>query len=196
MKYIVIEGIIGAGKTTLATAVAKQTGSKLVLEEFAENPYLAGFYEDPGQKAFHVEMSFLAARTAQLKKEFGTDNALVADYDIRKMLLFASLTLSETEMAIFRHFYDQVTLTIRKPDLFIFVDTPPGQALLNIRKRGRSYETKISIEYLEKLYDKYQQMLELIPKDRLVVIPDPVSGSLDHSKLTDLIFFDDINNSL
>jgi deoxyguanosine kinase len=190
MKYIVVEGIIGAGKTTLAHALAASSGATLILEEYAENPYLPEFYEDPRGKAFHLEMSFLAARTAQLNRELGKkqERDVIADYDFRKMLLFAGLTLSKTEMAIFRQFYDQLTSSFRKPDLFIFVDTPPKQALLNIKKRGRSYETKISIEYLELLYQQYKHLLEQLPQEQLLVISNQESGIENVSKLTDRIF--------
>jgi deoxyguanosine kinase len=190
MKYVIVEGIIGAGKTTLATALAAHSNASLILEEYVENPYLPEFYEDPRGKAFHVEMSFLASRTAQLHQAFdgARDRNIIADYDIRKMMLFASMTLSAAEKIIFNQIYYRLTSTFRKPDLFIFVDTPPKQALLNIKRRGRCYETNISMEYLELLYMHYQQLLKDIPEDRLLVIPEQFSDAEKVSILAERIF--------
>jgi deoxyadenosine/deoxycytidine kinase len=172
MMYITIEGIIGAGKTTLAKSLANKTGSKLVLEEFAENPFLSRFYENPSEMAFQLEMSFLRSRKAQLDRELHPESALViSDYHFQKTMIFASQTLYGTDFEHFEQSYRLESAGLPDPDLIIFVDTQPAAASENIRKRGRTYEQNIALPYLEKLYEKYHQWLSTFEPGKVIIVP-------------------------
>ena len=172
MKYVVIEGIIGAGKTTLATQVSKLLKSKPILEEFADNPFLSAFYADPAGKAFHLEMSFLVARRNQMLNEIKKGKALlISDYHFYKTLLFARETLPSAELKIFKEVFENFSRDIPEPDLTVFIDTYPETALRNIGVRGRDYETGISIDYLKRIHKSYHKLLKSIPASRKLVLP-------------------------
>lgn len=172
MKYIVIEGIIGAGKTTLAKQVAKATKARLLLEEFTDNPYLEEFYKDPAGKAFHLETSFLAARRRQMVKEIDKDSPLlITDYHFQKTLIFAKENLTKAEFKVFSDFHELASTGIPEPDIIVFIDTSPETAIKNIRARGRSYETSISVDYLKRLHKAYKGFLKTLPADKVILLP-------------------------
>jgi deoxyadenosine/deoxycytidine kinase len=158
-KYIIIEGNIGSGKTTLSTLLAEKLSAKLVLEEFSDNPFLPKFYADQDKYAFPLELSFLAERYHQLKEELRSydlfKETIVSDYYFSKSLLFAKENLPSDEFDLYNKLYEIIYTTLPKPDLYIFLYSEIEQLLKNIAKRGREYEQNIQPEYLEKIQKVY-----------------------------------------
>ena len=163
-NYIAFEGNIGAGKTTLTTRIAEDFNAKTVLERFADNPFLPKFYEDQSRYAFPLEMSFLADRYKQLSGDLAQFDLfkefIVADYHIFKSLIFAKITLTEDEYRLYRKLFDIIDREMPKPDLYIYLHQNPERLLQNIKKRGRSYEQKIPVDYLDKINSGYLDYIE------------------------------------
>jgi len=162
-KYIVIEGNIGSGKTSLTKLMAQEINAKIVLEEFSDNPFLPQFYKDQKRYAFPLELSFLAERYQQLKEELNSydlfKKTIVSDYYFSKSLLFAKITLPEDEFNLYQKLYNIIYLNLPKPDLYLFLYTDIDRLISNIQKRGRSYEQEIKPEYLEKIRGEYVNFL-------------------------------------
>ena len=158
-KYLVIEGNIGAGKTSLATMLARDTDSRLVLEQFSDNPFLAKFYEDPERYAFQVELSFLSERYQQIKTELGHPDlfgqSVISDYLLAKSFIFSKHNLKDDEMILFEKLFSIINLQAPKPDLYVYLHVPVEQLLENIQKRGRSYEVNIQKNYLKEVQEGY-----------------------------------------
>jgi deoxyguanosine kinase len=158
-NYIAIEGNIGAGKTTLATKIAEDCNAKLVLERFADNPFLPKFYKDQNRYAFPLEMSFLADRYQQLTDDLAQfdlfKDFIVADYHIFKSLIFAKVTLHEDEFRLYKTMFDIIQKEMAKPDLYVYLYQNTERLLANIKKRGRNYEQEIPGDYLEKINRGY-----------------------------------------
>jgi deoxyguanosine kinase len=158
-NYIAIEGNIGAGKTTLSTKLAEDCNAKLVLERFADNPFLPKFYKDQSRYAFPLEMSFLADRYQQLSDDLAQfdlfKDFVVADYHIFKSLIFAKVTLQEDEFRLYKTMFDIIHKEMPKPDLYVYLYQNTERLLSNIKKRGRSYEQEIPADYLEKINQGY-----------------------------------------
>uniref|UniRef100_UPI00404988B9 2-amino-4-hydroxy-6- hydroxymethyldihydropteridine diphosphokinase n=1 Tax=Flavobacterium sp. TaxID=239 RepID=UPI00404988B9 len=158
-NYIAIEGNIGAGKTTLTTKIAEDFNAKLVLERFADNPFLPKFYKDQNRYAFPLEMSFLADRYQQLTDDLSQfdlfKDFVVSDYFIFKSLIFAKVTLAEDEFRLYKTMFDIIHKEMPKPDLYVYLYQNTDRLLANIKKRGRSYEQEIPAEYLEKINRGY-----------------------------------------
>ena len=193
-SYIAVEGLIGAGKTTLAKRLAKDWGGRLVLEEFDDNPFLPKFYEDPERFGFSVELSFLAQRYHQLKRVTEQDlftTCTVADYSIGKSLVFANVTLQPDEYALFRDLYGIMYADLPRPDLIVYLHLDMARVKERIRERGRSYEQSIPIDYLAKLQDRYLDHLQKLPDDRVLVVDlednDMLNDPRAYEKLTDRI---------
>ncbi len=154
MKYnfITIEGNIGAGKTTLAHLLSKHLNARLILEEFAENPFLPKFYENQQQYAFPLELFFMAERYKQLKELLQTkdmfQNVTISDYLFTKCLLFAKVNLPEEEFLLYQKLFDIINPQLVQPDLLIYLHAPVRKLKENIKKRNRSYEQSIEAEYL------------------------------------------------
>ena len=157
--FIAIEGNIGAGKTTLAHLLAKHLNARLVLEEFADNPFLPKFYENPQQYAFPLELFFMAERYKQLKELIHTkdlfQNVTVSDYLFTKCLLFARVNLTEEEFRLYHKLYDIIRQPLIQPDLLIYLHVPVQKLQKNIRKRNRPYELNIPDDYLFRLQETY-----------------------------------------
>lgn len=158
-NYIVVEGSIGAGKTTLSSMLAKDFNAELVLERFADNPFLEKFYKDPEHYAFPVEMTFLMDRYQQLKelltaRDLFTD-FVIGDYFIDKCLLFSKNNLSKDEFSLFKTVFDTIAGFLPKPDLILYLYTKPDRLLKQIAKRNRSFEKDITAEYLNDIQEKY-----------------------------------------
>lgn len=172
---IVIEGNIGAGKTTLAVKISEDFNAKLVLEGFADNPFLPKFYEDQNRYAFPLEMSFLADRYQQLSDDLTQLDLFkkftIADYFIFKSLIFARVTLGEDEYRLYHKIFEIMYKEIPKPDLYVYLYQNTEQLLANIKKRGRSYEQEIPFEYLDKINKGYLEYLKQ-QKDLNVLIID------------------------
>jgi len=157
--FIAIEGNIGAGKTTLAHLLAKHLNARLVLEEFADNPFLPKFYENPQQYAFPLELFFMAERYKQLKDLIHTKDLFhsvtVSDYLFTKCLLFAKVNLTEEEFRLYQKLYDIIRQPLIQPDLLIYLHVPVQKLQKNIRKRNRAYELNIPDDYLFRLQETY-----------------------------------------
>jgi deoxyadenosine/deoxycytidine kinase len=157
--FITIEGNIGAGKTTLAHILAKHFNARLILEQFADNPFLPKFYENPAQYAFPLELFFMAERYKQMKDLVHTSDLFqsitVSDYLFTKCLLFARVNLPEQEFRLYQNFFDIIDLQLVKPDILIYLHAPVSKLQQNIRKRNRSYEQAIPDEYLFNIQETY-----------------------------------------
>lgn len=195
-KYITIEGNIGAGKTSLSTRIAAELEARLILEEFAENAFLAKFYENPERYAFPVELSFLSERFAQLKRELNTQDLfspkIVADYFINKCQIFAKNNLGHDEYDLFLKMYELVEANTPKPDLLVYLYKSTPQLMANIEKRGREYEKNITAEYLDNIHRQYIEFIRQHNKMRIVIIDtsdlDFVNKEEDYIHLRNLIF--------
>lgn len=193
--YVSIEGNIGAGKTSLATRLADRYGARLVLEEFAENPFLEHFYKQPDRYAFPVELSFLAERFSQLKEELMNRNlfqsVVMSDYFINKSFIFARANLSPDEFELFMQLFRIVESNLPKPDLLVYLYLPEEQLLANIKKRGRPYEQEISGKYLMDIEKSYFTFMKQSKKLRTVIIDtsdvDFVNNEADFNRMNELI---------
>ena len=158
-NYVVVEGSIGAGKTTLSTMLANDFNAELVLERFADNPFLEKFYKDPEHYAFPVEMTFLMDRYQQLRnlltaRDLFTD-FVIGDYFIDKCLLFSKNNLAKDEFSLFKKVFDTIAGFLPKPDLILYLYTAPDRLLKQIAKRNRAFEKDITAEYLSDIQEKY-----------------------------------------
>jgi len=173
-RYLVIEGNIGAGKTSLASKLAAETGSRLILEEFNDNPFLAKFYEDPGRYAFQLELSFLAERYQQIKTEMGQPDlfgqSVISDYYLAKSFIFSKLNLKEDEMKLFEMLYSIINLQVPKPELYVYLHVSVEKLLENIELRGRSYEKNIRHDYLKQVQDGYFDFFKSQTELKIVVL--------------------------
>ncbi len=159
INYLVIEGNIGAGKTTLAQMISRDFNAKLVLEQFANNPFLPKFYHEPEKYSFPLEMSFLAERYNQLNRELQNfdlfSSFTVSDYYFMKSLIFAQNTLQADEYKLYQQFFRIIYDKMPKPDLYVYLHLNTENLLRNIEKRGRDYEKQIDAFYLEKIAQGY-----------------------------------------
>ncbi|SRX53748.1 Deoxyguanosine kinase [Aequorivita sp. CIP111184] len=173
-NYIAIEGNIGAGKTSLATKIANDFNSKLILERFKDNPFLPKFYEDAARYAFPLEMSFLADRYQQLVDDITQfdlfKESVIADYDVNKSLIFASITLPEEEYSLYKKLFYVMHKELPKPDVYIYLYQNTERLLENIKKRGRKYEQSIQVEYLQKLNTGYLEFIKNQHSDNIKII--------------------------
>lgn len=162
--FITVEGNIGAGKTTLSHLLAKHFNARLVLEEFADNPFLAKFYEQPQQYAFPVELFFMAERYKQLKDMVHSkdlfQSVTVSDYLFTKCLLFAKVNLPEEEFRLYQKLFDIIHQQLVFPDIIIYLHAPVQKLQQNIRKRNRPYELNIPDEYLFSLQETYTSYIK------------------------------------
>ncbi|RMG68659.1 MAG: deoxynucleoside kinase [Calditrichaeota bacterium] len=161
LHYIAIEGVIGAGKTSLAIRLAETLGGDLVLEEFEENPFLEEFYQDPEHYAFQTQIFFLLSRFRQQEKLMQYDlftQRVIADYMFYKDRIFATLNLNDKELALYNQVARVLEKRIAKPDLAIYLRASTERLMHNIRKRNRPYEKNIQPDYIEalnRLYDEF-----------------------------------------
>ncbi len=162
--FITIEGNIGAGKTTLAHLLSKHYNARLILEEFADNPFLAKFYENQAQYAFPVELFFMAERYKQLKdllQQKDLFNSLsISDYLFNKCLLFAKVTLPDDEFRLYQRLFDIIHQQLIQPDIVVYLHAPVSKLQENIKKRNRTYEQAIPDEYLFNLQETYTHYIK------------------------------------
>ena len=174
VQFLAIEGNIGAGKTTLAKMIAEDFNGKLVLERFADNPFLPKFYNDQQRYAFPLEMSFLADRYQQFvddTTQFNLfKNFMVSDYDIFKSLIFAQVTLAKEEFNLYRKLFNIMYKEVKKPDLYIYLNQPTDRLLTNIKRRGRAYEQNISASYLNAIHNGYRSFITSHPEQETLII--------------------------
>jgi deoxyadenosine/deoxycytidine kinase len=160
-KFIVIEGLIGVGKTSLCRLVEKAWNARLVLEPCERNPFLSSFYEDPQRFAFPTQMFYLASRYMQ-QLELGQhhlfDEVIVADYLFAKDRLFAEVTLNQDEIDLYDRFAGLLKGGVAKPDFVVFLEAPISIILERIRRRAIGSEQVIQAEYLEQLKERYYRL--------------------------------------
>lgn len=196
INYLVIEGNIGAGKTSLAKKIAKDYNANLILERFANNPFLPKFYKNPDRYSFPLELSFLADRYKQLKEDLGNfdlfRNCTVSDYYFMKSLIFSRATLPEDEFRLYRQLFYIIYNSLPKPDLFVYLHVSVDKLLTNINKRGRLYEKEITAGYLEKIQNGYFEFFKQHPNYRFLLIDvnrlDFVENKEDYKLIAGMIF--------
>lgn len=196
-NYVVIEGNIGAGKTTLASRIADQFNARLILEHFADNPFLPKFYKEPDKYSFPLELSFLASRYKQLQEELVPQDLFkafsVADYYFMKSLVFAASTLTGDEYNLYRQIFYIIYGSLPKPDIYVYLHLNPDRLIRNIEKRGRNYEKSITKEYLQKIQDSYFSFFKQNPENKYLVIDvndiDFVENESHYTKIIDTIFY-------
>jgi len=189
-KYIIIDGVIGAGKTTLTNLLAKKYEGATLLEEVEENPFLADFYRDPKHYAFSTQLFFLLSRYRQQQTIVQRDlfqNMLIADYLFAKDKIFAYLTLEARELFLYEKIIALLEKNIIKPDLVIYLKSTPERLMANIRKRGRSFEKDMSAAYIESLNRAYNHFFHHYKDSPLLTINctelDFVSREIDFENI-------------
>lgn len=158
LRYVVIEGVIGAGKTSLAKMLSEQFNGRLVLEEFEENPFLGRFYEDQTRWGFHTQLSFLASRFRQQKLIHDRSlfhQVVISDYIFEKDRIFAHLNLKNEELQLYETLFRQMQVSTPRPDLVVYLQSSTDRLMQNIKKRERSFEKQISRKYIEELNEAY-----------------------------------------
>ena len=173
-NFITIEGCIGAGKTTLSKKISEAFSCPSVLENFEDNPYLQNFYANPEKHAFSLELYFMAERYQQQKKLLENMNLfgqkVVSDYAFFKSLVFANITLKDDELQLYKMLFHIIYPNIKSPDIILYLHKPVDLLLANIKKRGRSYETAISGDYLEKLNNTYLDFFKQQEKSKVIIL--------------------------
>lgn len=158
-QFIAVEGNIGAGKTTLCRMMAQEFGFRLILEQFADNPFLPFFYENPDRYAFPVELFFMTERHKQLQQELAQQDlfhqSIISDYFFLKTLLFARNNLQSEEYRLFQRLFHILNAAFPKPDLLVYLHRSVENLKQNIEKRGREYEQEIESSYLQKIQNAY-----------------------------------------
>lgn len=164
-NYIVIEGNIGAGKTSLSRMISKDLNARLILEEFSDNPFLPLFYKNPERYAFPVELFFMTERHKQLQELLLMgdlfQNYIVSDYVFSKTLLFAGQNLHDEELRLFQRLFHTLNASFPKPHLLVYLHRSVDNLLFNINKRGREYERDIEASYLQKIQNAYFSFFDI-----------------------------------
>ena len=194
-QFLIIEGNIGAGKTTLTNLLADQFEYKLLLEEFADNPFLPHFYQNPERYAFPVELFFMTERHKQLQKELQQrdlfQQGIIADYIFYKTLLFARKNLNTEEYRLFQRLFNILNAAFPKPDLLVYLHRSVDHLLDNIRKRGRSFEQEIAPEYLQQIQQSYFEFFRANEQLPILIVDiadlDFLNNPADYEKILDLI---------
>lgn len=195
IKYIVIEGIIGSGKTSLAQKLAQKLNSKLIEEEFENNPFLGKFYEDRRRFAFQTQMFFLVNRykqQQQLNQEDLFANYIVSDYMFNKDQIFAYLNLEGEELKLYENIFPLLERELRKPDLVVYLQSTVDRVMSNIKRRGRKIERWITRNYLNELNEAYNDYFFKYNQTPLLIVNsaeiDFVKNESDFEELYKQIF--------
>jgi deoxyguanosine kinase len=189
-RYLVVEGPIGVGKTSLAQRLAKTFGGELLLERAEDNPFLERFYRDPRNAALPTQLSFLFQRARQLQQLRQGDifqPMRVADFLLEKDPLFASLNLDDEELKLYEQVYQHLTLDAPRPDLVIYLQAPVDVLSQRIARRGIGYERYIQHEYLERVVDAYSRFFYHYASSPLLIVNaagiNPVESETDYALL-------------
>ena len=193
--YIVVEGNIGTGKTSLASRLSTDFNSRLILERFADNPFLPLFYEQPQRYAFPLELSFLADRYQQLNDELSSPELFhqqtISDYLLSKSLIFANITLKNDENQLYQRLFHIINPHLPKPDLLVYLHKDIERLRSNIKNRGRDYEQNISNDYLENLEKGYWEFFKQQEGFPILVIDtnnvDFVKNDSDYQRILELL---------
>jgi deoxyadenosine/deoxycytidine kinase len=173
LDYIVIEGVIGAGKTTLARLMAERFEAKLVLEKFEDNPFLERFYDDRARWAFQTQLAFLASRFRQQKELLARDlfhRAVISDYAFDKDRIFAHHNLEGDELQLYETLFGLMEPITPTPDLVVYLQSTPDRLMQNIAQRGRSYEEDMDPSYIEALHEAYNYYFFRYTKSPLLIV--------------------------
>lgn len=173
LRYVVIEGVIGAGKTSLARLLAERFNGKLVLEEFEDNPFLGRFYENPKRWGFHTQLSFLASRFQQQRTVHDRSlfhQVVISDYLFEKDRIFAHLNLRDEELQLYETLFRQMQISTPRPDLVVYLQSSPDRLMQNIRKRERNIEQQMSRKYIEELNEAYNYYFFRFDQSPLLII--------------------------
>jgi len=184
-NFIAIEGNIGSGKTSLASHIASDFKSELILESFSDNPFLPKFYKNPEKYSFSLELFFMSERYHQLKDKISSDlffNNKISDYFFMKSRIFAKTNLQRDELLLFEKLFDIMLASLPAPDLLVYLHSDIKRLQANIRKRGREYEQNIMDSYLESIQDSYFDYLKKQNKSAVLIID-----------VTDVDFVNDFN---
>jgi len=195
INYIAIEGVIGAGKTSIAALLSERLNSRLILENFEDNPYLEKFYEKPSEYAFRTQIFFLIERYTQLQqlhqKEL-FDSYIISDYIFEKDKIFAYMNLNDDELKLYEQIVQTLDRNIVPPDLVIYLQSSVPRLMKNIKQRNREIEKNMSEHYIENLNDAYNYFFSRYRNSRVMVVnceeADFVNSSSDFENLVDEIF--------
>ena len=193
-RYVVVEGPIGVGKTSLANRLAQDLGSELLLEQAEENPFLARFYRNPDQYALSTQLFFLLQRAQQVQDFRQADlfrHRYVADFMLDKDRLFAQLTLGDDELALYEQIYQHMTFDTPRPDLVIYLQAPVEALRERIARRGIGYEQQIRDDYLLRLSESYTRFFHDYDDSALLTVNtfaiDPVNNDADYRAILEKI---------
>ena len=196
LKFIAIEGVIGAGKTSLAKILADKFHAGLVLEEFEDNPFLAKFYSNPSHYAFHTQIYFLISRYRQQRKIAQMDlfsSRAISDYLFTKDRIFAEVNLSEDEFFLYDKIYSMLDREIPRPDLVVYLQATADFLYKRIKQRNRAFEREMEYEYIERLSDVYNSYFFHYNSSPLLIVNISGFDFVGNSKDVDLIC-DEIRN--
>lgn len=195
VNYIAVEGVIGAGKTSLASMLSKRLNAKLILERFEENPFLEKFYSNPEEYAFKTQMFFLIDRYSQLQaltQEELFHSHLVSDFIFEKDKIFAYLNLNDDDLKLYESVASVLEKKILVPDLVIYLQSPVARLMKNIRDRARPIEKELTQKYIEELHEAYNYFFSRFKSSRLFIVNcediDFVNNKEDFENLVDEIF--------
>lgn len=195
VSYIAIEGVIGAGKTSVASMLAERLNAKLILESFEDNPFLEKFYNNPQAYAFRTQMFFLLERFTQLQELHQKDlfqNFIISDYLFEKDKIFAYLNLSDDELKIYEQVVQGLDKGIVQPDLVVYLQSSVERLMTNIRKRNRSIENEITEEYIDNLNEAYNYFFSRYKGSKVLIVnsddADFVNNPNDFENLFSEIF--------
>jgi deoxyadenosine/deoxycytidine kinase len=198
IKYIAIEGVIGAGKTTLAQKLKEELNARLVLEQFEVNPFLEKFYGDRKRYAFQTQMFFLVNRYKQqqdLNQENLFTEFILADYIFEKDRIFAYLNLQGEELKLYESIFPLLYQNLRKPDLVVYLQSSVDRLMYNIRKRNRQIERNLTRNYIEELSEAYNNFFFKYNSTPLLIVNsteiDFINNQKDFDELYNTIFRDD-----
>ncbi len=198
LRYIAVEGVIGAGKTALAKKLKARLDARMVLEQFETNPFLEKFYNDRRRYAFQTQMFFLINRYKQQEELIQEDlfsNFIVSDYIFEKDRIFAYLNLTGDELKLYESLYPLLARTLRKPDLVVFLQSSIDRLMFNIKKRGRAIEKNLTRSYIEELSEAYNHFFFRYNSTPLLIVNsteiDFVNNENDFEELFRQIFRED-----